>query len=123
VDAYLICVETKKLIWLGKPIRPKSDPGRVIYYSQNASRHNYEAPLLNKVLWKFLAEHAHQELRAVFSGEFVDDDYEHISTHDVEAEEYVKDLAPVDSGLDSSTCFPVCCSSCEPPCSEFGHRS
>jgi hypothetical protein len=91
VDAYLICAETRKLIWLGKPIRPTSDPGRVIFYSQNASRENYEVPLLNKVLWKFLAEHAHKELGVVFSGEFVDDDYEHISTDDVEAEEYVKD--------------------------------
>lgn len=91
MDAYLICVETKKLIWLGKPIRLTSNPGKVIYYSQNSSYNNHETPLLNKVLWKFLAEHAHKELRAVFSGEYNDDDYEHISTDDVEAEDYVRD--------------------------------
>lgn len=93
MDAYLICPQTKQLMWLGKPIRA-IDGKRVVFYSQNAERWNHEKEILNKVLWKFLAEHAHMELRVVFSGEFVDDDYEHISTHDIEAEEYVKDWPP-----------------------------
>ena len=46
------------------------------------------------MLWKFLADHAHKEIRILFSGEFIDDDYEHISTSDVEAEEYVKNWPP-----------------------------
>jgi hypothetical protein len=91
MDAYLICPEAKKLIWLGKPIRPDKGSNRVSFYSQNASRDNHEDPLLNRVLWRFLADHAHKELRVVFSGKFVDDEYEHISTSDIEAEEYIKD--------------------------------
>ncbi len=94
MDAYLICPDTRKAIWLGKPIRPLNDPQRVIYYSQSPSAENHETPLLCKVLWKFLAEHAHNELRVVFSGEFVDDEYEQIDTCDVEAEQYVKDWPP-----------------------------
>jgi|SRR6516162_10641800 hypothetical protein len=89
MDSYLICPETNKYIWLGKPIRSDSDT--VIYYSQNAYHYNHEEPLLNKVLWKFLAEHAHKELRIVFSGEFVEDEYEAAWTSDIEAENYVED--------------------------------
>ena len=92
MDAYLTCSETKKLIWLGKPIRSEND--RVVVYSQNEYRYNHQDPLLNKVLWRFLADHAHKDLRVVFSGEFVDDEYEHISTSDIEAEEYVRNWPP-----------------------------
>ena len=90
MDAYLICPETKKLIWLGKPIRSQDD--KVLYYNQNYRHCNHDVPLLNKVLWKFLAEHAHKELRVVFSGEYNDDEYVHLDTHESEAEEYVKDF-------------------------------
>lgn len=92
MDAYLICPETKKLICLGKPIRSKDH--RVVYYSQRPDRHNQEIPLLNRVLWKFLAEHAHKELRVVFDGEFIEDEYEYISTSDIEAEDYVRNWPP-----------------------------
>jgi hypothetical protein len=92
MDAYLICPETKKLIWLGKAIR--YEPGIVSFYSQSVARHNHDDPLLNKVLWRFLAEHARKELRVAFSGEFNDDEYQHIGTHDVEGENYVKDWPP-----------------------------
>lgn len=97
MDAYLSCPQTRQLLWLGKPIRT-IDGKNVVFYSQNAYRCNHDNPLLNKVLWKFLAEHAHMELRVVFSGEFRDDDYEHVSTHDVEAEEYVKGWPPSEGG-------------------------
>ena len=93
MDAYLICPETKKLIWLGKPIRAEDDEARVIFYSQNADLLNHEKKLLNKVLWKFLADHAHRDLRIVFSGEYNDDEYEHISTSDVEAGGIRQELA------------------------------
>jgi hypothetical protein len=92
MDAYLICPETKKSIWLGKPIRSEDD--KVIYYNQNFRRQNHEDSLLNKVLWRFLAEHAHKELRIVFSGEYNEDEYDRISTSDFEAEEYVSDWPP-----------------------------
>lgn len=93
MDAYLVCPETKKILWLGKPIRPlgKTD---VIFYSQTAECNNHDRTLLNKVLWEFLAEHARKELKVLFSGEFVDDEYEHVSTWDIEAEEYVRDWPP-----------------------------
>lgn len=93
MDAYLTCPETKKLVWLGKPIRPGANAD-VAYYSQRSDRGNHEDQLLNKVLWKFLAEHARKEIRVLFSGEFVDDEYEHMGTSDVEAEEYVRDWPP-----------------------------
>src|SRR5215472_15018290 len=89
MDAYLICPETKKYMWLGKPIR--SDGDFVDFYSQNPCRHNHDNPLLNKVLWKFLSEHARKELRIVFSGEFIEDEFEAIWTSDIEAENYLKD--------------------------------
>ena len=61
------------------------------------TRSGYELlndPLLNKVLWRFLAEHARKELRVAFSGEFNDDEYQHIGTSDIEGENYVKDWPP-----------------------------
>ena len=94
MDAYLTCPDTKKLVWLGKPIRQRAGSQEVSYYNQNKHHENFDDTLLNKVLWKFLAEHAHKELRVLFSGEFDDDEYEHISTWDVEAEEYVKNWPP-----------------------------
>ena len=94
MDAYLICPETKKLVWLGKPIRDADDVARVIYYNQQPGLHNHQDELLNKVLWRFLAEHAHKSLRIVFSGEYTDDEYEHISTSDIEAEDYVRHWPP-----------------------------
>ena len=94
MDAYLICPETRKLIWLGKPITPEDDNPLVVYFNQRSSHQNHENPLLNKVLWKFLADHAHMDLRIVFSGEYNDDEYQHISTSDVEAEEYVRNWPP-----------------------------
>ena len=96
MDAYLICPETKKAIWLGKPIRTQvaETTDKILFYSQNPDIHNYERTLLNKVLWKFLADHAHKELRIVFSGEYADNEYEQIDTVDVEAEEYVRGWPP-----------------------------
>jgi len=92
MDAYLSCPETRKLIWLGKPIRTSSD--QVVFYSQNADNWNHDNPLLNKVVWKFLADHAHKELRVVFSGEFNEDEYDQIGSQDIETEEYIKEWPP-----------------------------
>ena len=92
MDAYLTCPETKKSMWLGKPIRRDND--EVVFYSQNAAQYNHDDLLLNKVLWKFLAEHAHKDLRILFSGEYPDGDYERVSTWDIEAEDYVRDWPP-----------------------------
>ena len=96
MDAYLICPETRKAIWLGKPIRTQRDAKafRVLYYNQGPGDRNHEMPLLKRVLWKFLAEHDHKELRIVFSGEFSDEEYERIPTSDVEAEAYVRNWPP-----------------------------
>ena len=59
MDAFLLCPETREYIWLGKPIRFEDEAGQeqVAYFSQNAKVQNYQDLLLNKVLWKFLAEH------------------------------------------------------------------
>lgn len=89
MEAYLICEKTRKAICLGKPIREPG--GRTEYYHSGPANGdpNHEDALLNRVLWKFLAEHARQELRIVFSGDFRQDDFEFIWTSDVEAENYV----------------------------------
>jgi len=51
---------------------------------------NHEISSANKVLWKFLAEHAQMELRIVFSGEFEENSYEQIGTNDADADEYLR---------------------------------
>ena len=96
MDAYLICPETKKAMWLGKAITTEVDENvfDVIYYTQGPRIPNHEKKLLNKVLWKFLSEHAHRELRVVFAGEYDDREYDLIDTVDVEAEEYVAGWPP-----------------------------
>ena len=94
MDAFLICPETKKSIWLGKAVRlhENDDLDQVEFYHQGPSGgvFNYEDPLLNKVLWKFLAEHANKELRVVADGDYNDDEYERVPTSDIEAELYVE---------------------------------
>ena len=89
MDAYPICSETKTLVWLGKQISSENSPNKVIL-SHNASRYNHEDLLLNKVLSRFLADNVLKELRVVFGGEVVSDEYERISTSDIEAKEYVR---------------------------------
>jgi len=102
MDAYLICPETKKALWLGKPIRTmdESHVERVLYYHRGplGGSLNYNDQLLNMILWKFLAEHAHKDLRVVFSGEFDDDEYERIGSGDVESDEYLQGWPPRHSG-------------------------
>lgn len=94
MDAYLICPETKKEIWLGKPIRVEDNNGalRVAYFHRGSSDGpwNHEIDSINKLLWKFLAEHAHKELRVVFSGEYDDDEFDRVAGDEVELEEYVR---------------------------------
>jgi len=90
MDAYLISTDTRKSLWLGKAIRFKHEDGtdRVEYYHRGSAHGslNHETPILNKVLWKFLAEHAHKEVRIVFAGEFDEDEYELVGSGDVEVE-------------------------------------
>ena len=94
MDAYLICKDSKYALWLGKPIRTvalEKSAERVVFYHRGPKDgiYNHEDPLSNKTLWKFLADNAHKELRVVFSGEFNEDEYEHIGSGDVETENYV----------------------------------
>jgi hypothetical protein len=95
MDAFLVCRETRKSLWLGKPIRTMNNDGteRVLYYHWAGAEDppNHEWPLLNKVLWKFPAYHAHLDMRVVFSGEFNEDEYERIGSDDFELEEYLGD--------------------------------
>jgi len=114
MDAYLICPETHKSMWLGKAIRVRQSDGTetVNYFHQGAydDPPNYENEMLNKVLWKFLAEHTHKELRIVFSGEVDDESFDRVGTDDVEADNYLRDWPQRGavgrsgaSGIDSAT--------------------
>jgi hypothetical protein len=90
MDAYLISTETRMSFWLGRAIRFENKDGseRIEYYHRGPERGalNHEVPVLNKVLWKFLAEHAHKDLRIVFAGEFDEDEYELVGSGDEEVE-------------------------------------
>lgn len=94
MDAYLICPETKKEMWLGQPIRFFDANGaeQVAYYHQGPSGGalNHEIEAVNKLLWRFLPEHAHKELRVVFSGEYEDEEFERVPGGELELEEYVR---------------------------------
>ncbi len=94
MDSYLICDETKKAMWLGKPIRGTTDGNaeRVLFYHRGSQEdpYNHEDEVLNKILWKFLADNARKTFRVVFSGEFEEDDYEWVGSGDVETEEYLR---------------------------------
>jgi hypothetical protein len=94
MDAYLICPETRKSLWLGKPIRSDEKDGteRTRYYHRSSSEGpwNHERELLNMVLWKFLSDHARKDLRVVFSGDFDEDVYEEIGSEDFEMRAYLQ---------------------------------
>ena len=103
MDAYLICPETRMSLWLGKPIRLEDADGtvRTRYYHcgyENGPL-NHENSFVNKVLWKFLADHAHRKLKIVFSGECDEEAYETIlPVDDGEAREYIKGWPPHPDG-------------------------
>lgn len=95
MDAYLICPETRKSLWLGKPIRHYDAEGKefVSHYNRRYTTHNHEDPILNKMLWKFLAEHAHKELRVVFDWEFKEHEYQRVEGPG-DIDEYVENWPP-----------------------------
>jgi hypothetical protein len=93
MDAYLTCFETKKAVWLGKPIRfQEAGVARVEYYNRLANEDNHANLVLNKILWKFLAEHAKMELKVLFSGDFDEEEYEEVATgfDDVKTDLYLE---------------------------------
>ena len=98
MDAFLISNQTRKSLWLGKAIRFDNEDGtETVQYFHRGSWNgpvshpvpillNHENPILNKVLWKFLAEHARKDLHIVFAGEFDEDEYERVGSGDDEVE-------------------------------------
>src|SRR5262245_48209723 len=66
---YLICEDCKVYLWLGKAI---SNADRVQYFHIGGSQRftNIDRPIMNKVLWKMLADHTSHTLRVKVAYEF-----------------------------------------------------
>lgn len=68
IYGYLACLETNESLWLGKVLRHKGPDGSLSafgFWMGPDPGHNYQKELLNKALWKFLAEHLGKELIVV----------------------------------------------------------
>jgi hypothetical protein len=60
---YLLCVDCRVYIWLGKAI--KDDAGDIVYFKVGAAEPNWQQPGLARSVWKFLAEHVGHRLEPV----------------------------------------------------------
>ncbi|BCY15511.1 hypothetical protein [Actinoplanes sp. L3-i22] len=59
---YLLCVDCRVYIWLGKAIQ---DDTRIIYFAVGSKEPNWRQPELAKSVWKFLADHVGHPLESV----------------------------------------------------------
>jgi hypothetical protein len=92
--AWLVCEETKEMVWLGKIV---SDPRTSeVYFQVDGQLPNSSSKLMNQVIWRFLAQHIDKPLR-VWSEETmdrsIDDSYVEIGNEDggeVSADDYVR---------------------------------
>ena len=69
--AKLVCRQCQVQLWLGKAIfRTDSDQPTCFQIGDpNVHRLNSENPVLNKVLWKMLADHARHPLQVLVEGD------------------------------------------------------
>jgi hypothetical protein len=63
--AWLICKETKQMIWLGKIIRDVDSGEQFFHIGDNAVPPNSEKPALSKAVMKFLAQHIGKNLQVI----------------------------------------------------------
>ncbi len=63
IYADLVCRQCKVSLWLGKRVEPEA--GGVYFHRVSAGKANSTDTLLNRVLWKFLADHAGHPMEVV----------------------------------------------------------
>lgn len=64
--AWLACTDCKVMLWLGKAVRHDTED-RISFFHLGTSEDppNSKRPVLNRVLWKMLADHACHAFRVV----------------------------------------------------------
>ena len=60
---YLLCVDCRVHIWLGKAI--KNDDDQIVYFAVGAKEPNWRQSGLTRSVWKFLADHVGHHLESV----------------------------------------------------------
>lgn len=59
---YLLCVDCREFIWLGKAVQNDS---RIVYFAVGDKEPNWRQPGLARSIWKFLADHVGHPLESV----------------------------------------------------------
>ena len=60
---YLLCLDDREFIWLGKAI--KNDDDKIVYFKVRSGDPNWQQPGLARSVWKFLADHVGHRLEVV----------------------------------------------------------
>ena len=105
IYGFFSCVDCQVIVWLGKAVYKvekgkRTDHNKVYYYgiSDPEFPQNSQNPILNRTIWKMLADHHEHRLRVTldFDAEFDTEDAEFSTiggdtARDIPFEEYLKD--------------------------------
>ena len=105
IYGYFSCVDCQVIVWLGKAVYKvvegeRTDHDKVYYYKVGGAETppNAQEPILNRTIWKMLADHQGHRLRVTldFDAEFDTEDAEFSeiggdTARDIPFDEYLKD--------------------------------
>lgn len=74
VYGYFLCHDCRQCIWLGKALHENHVPYAYHIGSINEGKH-WKRPELNKIIWKFLADHTHHKIEVMMEHNMSDDMY------------------------------------------------
>ena len=72
IYAYLNCHKCKQSIWLGKALHKEYIPFAFHIGGPEEPKH-WDRPQLNKVMWKFLADHCHHKIDVLLEGDMTEE--------------------------------------------------
>lgn len=71
VYGYFVCHDCRQTFWLGKALHRDHHP--FAFHIGNEEPKHWHRPELNKVLWKFLADHTSHRIAVLMEHEMTDD--------------------------------------------------
>ena len=93
IYAYFNCHDCRQSVWLGKTLH--SDSGPFAFQRGQSPPKHWNSPQLNKVVWKFLADHTGHHIDVRLESDMTDEMYSYQSIGgdspgDITEEEYLK---------------------------------
>lgn len=94
VYAYFCCHECRQKLWLGKSLHAKYIPFAFHIGDSSEPRH-WRRPELNKILWKFLADHAKHKIEVLLEHDMTEETYGYAAIggdceHDISVRQYLR---------------------------------